>query len=128
MSKLGPNVEPAARVDSLPEPCRSPAPGFDAVELLPRAVDRSVAFVSGAAFDADAADVCTLLTLLDTHLAQRPYMAGERLTMADIPIACEMHRWWGLPLEHPEHPHLRRWYEGLRQSPAARGALDVPLS
>ncbi|AUX47639.1 uncharacterized protein SOCE26_091610 [Sorangium cellulosum] len=42
-----------------------------------------------------------LLTLLDTHLAERPYMAGERLTMADIPIACEMHRWWGLPLEHP---------------------------
>ncbi|AUX40448.1 uncharacterized protein SOCE26_018490 [Sorangium cellulosum] len=37
-----------------------------------------------------------LLTLLDTHLAERPYMAGERLTMADIPIACEMHRWWGL--------------------------------
>jgi glutathione S-transferase len=69
-----------------------------------------------------------LLAMLDTQLAQRPFLAGERLTMADIPIACEMHRWWGLPLEHPEHPNLRRWYEGLRQLPAARGALDVPLS
>ena len=69
-----------------------------------------------------------LLALLDAHLAQRPFMAGERLTMADIPIACEMHRWWGLPLRHAEHPHLRRWYEGMRQRPAARGALDVPLS
>lgn len=69
-----------------------------------------------------------LLALLDTHLAQRPFMAGERLTMADIPIACEMHRWWGLPLHHAEHPHLRRWYDGLRQRPAARGALDVDLS
>ena len=29
-----------------------------------------------------------------------PFMAGERFTMADIPIACEMHRWWGLPLAH----------------------------
>jgi glutathione S-transferase len=70
----------------------------------------------------------SLLALLDAHLAQRPFMAGERLTMADIPIACEMHRWWGLPLRHAEHPHLRRWYEGLRQRPAARGVLDFALS
>ncbi len=69
-----------------------------------------------------------LLALLDAHLATRPFMAGEQPSMADIPIACEMHRWWGLPLVHAVHPHLRRWYEGLRQRPAARGALDVPLS
>jgi glutathione S-transferase len=69
-----------------------------------------------------------LLALLDAHLALRPFMAGEHLTMADIPIACEMHRWWGLPLAHAEHRHLHRWYEGLRQRPAALGALDVPLS
>lgn len=69
-----------------------------------------------------------LLAMLDAQLARQPYVAGARLTMADIPIACEMHRWWGLPLAHPDHPHLRRWYEGLRQLPAARGALDVPLS
>jgi glutathione S-transferase len=66
--------------------------------------------------------------MLDAHLATRRYMAGDTLTMADIPIACEMHRWLGLPLEHAEHPNLARWYEGLRQLPAARGALDVPLS
>ena len=68
-----------------------------------------------------------LLALLDAHLAQRPFMAGEHLSMADIPIACEMHRWWGLPLAHPDHAHLRRWYDGLLALPAARGALDVPL-
>ena len=69
-----------------------------------------------------------LLAMLNAHLAQRAFMAGERLTMADIPIACEMHRWWGLPLRHAEHPHLRRWYEGLRQRPAARGVLDLVLA
>jgi glutathione S-transferase len=36
--------------------------------------------------------------MLDAHLARRAFMAGDTLTMADIPIACEMHRWWGLPL------------------------------
>lgn len=69
-----------------------------------------------------------LLAMLDAQLARTPFLAGQRLTMADIPIACEMHRWWGLPLEHPSHPHLRRWYDGLLALPAARGALDVPLS
>jgi glutathione S-transferase len=69
-----------------------------------------------------------LLAMLDAHLGQRSFMAGDTLTMADIPIACEMHRWWGLPMEHPAHPNLRRWYDGIRTRPAARGALDVPLS
>lgn len=69
-----------------------------------------------------------LLAMLDAHLAQRPFMAGESLTMADIPLACEMHRWWGLPLQHPDHPRLRRWYDGIRHLPAARGVLDLPLS
>jgi glutathione S-transferase len=69
-----------------------------------------------------------LLDVLDAHLAGRPFMAGDALTMADLPIACEMHRWWGLPFEHPQHPHLKHWYEGIRSLPAARGVLDLPLS
>ena len=69
-----------------------------------------------------------LLAILDAHLARRPFMAGTHLTMADIPIACEIHRWWGLPLAHAERPHLRRWYEQMLALPAARGALDVALS
>jgi glutathione S-transferase len=69
-----------------------------------------------------------LLAMLDAHLATRRSMAGDTLTMADIPIACEMHRWFGLPLEHMEQPNLARWYQNIRNLPAARGALDVPLS
>jgi glutathione S-transferase len=69
-----------------------------------------------------------LLAMLDAHLARRRFLAGDRLTMADIPIACEMHRWWGLPLQHPAHANLQRWYDGIRALPAARGVLDLPLS
>src|SRR4051812_43643376 len=82
---------------------------------------------SPQAIAASVAATEPLLAILDAHLARQRYLAGDHLTMADIPIACEMHRWWGLPVEPPGHPHLSRWYEGLRQSPAARGALDVPL-
>ena len=80
------------------------------------------------ALAASVAATGPLLATLDARLADRPFLAGERLTMADIPIACEMHRWWGLPLDHPPHAHLRRWYDGLLARPAARGVLDLPLS
>jgi len=69
-----------------------------------------------------------LLAMLDAHLARRRFLAGDTLTMADIPIACEMHRWWGLPLQHPAHANLQGWYDGVRALPAARGVLDLPLS
>ena len=69
-----------------------------------------------------------LFALLDAHLARQPYMAGNALTMADIPIACEVHRWWGLPQPRPAWPHLERWYAQWLSLPASRGVLDLPLS
>jgi glutathione S-transferase len=69
-----------------------------------------------------------LMTLLDRHLQRRAFMAGQAFTMADIPIACEVHRWHGLPLQQPARPHLERWYSGVLAHPASHGVLDVPLS
>jgi glutathione S-transferase len=69
-----------------------------------------------------------LFTMLDEHLSRHAFMAGDALTMADIPIACEVHRWWGLPQPRPAWPHLERWYAGWLALPASRGVLDLPLS
>jgi glutathione S-transferase len=69
-----------------------------------------------------------LLDLLDAQLSRHPWLAGDRLTMADIPVACEMHRWRGLGLPQRERPALDRWYEGLLALPAAAGVLDLALS
>ena len=69
-----------------------------------------------------------LLDALDKQLASRPFIAGDQLTMADIPIACEMHRWSGLPIAHKRRPALQRWYDGILALPAARGVLDIELS
>lgn len=64
--------------------------------------------------------------LIRTPEAQRD--PGEALTMADIPIACEVHRWWGLPQPRPAWPHLERWYAQWLALPASRGVLDLTLS
>lgn len=69
-----------------------------------------------------------LLDLLNQRLQQQAFVAGEHMSMADLPIACEVHRWWGLPQNRPDWPHLERWYAHMRQQPGAAGVLDLPLS
>lgn len=71
-----------------------------------------------------------LFALLDAHLATRPYMLGDRFSMADIPVGCEAHRWFGLPpaaYARPAWPHVERWFADLKARQAARGVLDLPL-
>lgn len=74
----------------------------------------------------DAAE--PLWHMVEQRLQDRPFIAGDRLTMADVPLACERHRWLGLPLQHPTRPRLAAWYDRLLALPAARGVLDLPLS
>jgi len=69
-----------------------------------------------------------LLALMDAHLADHAFMGGDRFGMADIPLACEMHRWAGLPQPRQARTHLDRWYQNILARPATRGVLDLPLS
>lgn len=69
-----------------------------------------------------------LLTMVEQRLADRAFLAGDRLTMADIPVACEYHRWQALPQPRLERPNLQRWYDGIAARPAARGVFDFYLS
>ena len=87
-----------------------------------------VAQRNDALIAASVAATESLMALLDAHLARQPFMAGERFTMADIPVGCEVHRWWGLPQERPARPHLERWYQAVSTRTGAIGVLDQPLS
>ena len=69
-----------------------------------------------------------LLAMLDSHLSQHAFVGGDALSMADIPLVCEIHRWWGLPQPRAYFPHIERWYPGLLAMPGSRGVLDQPLS
>ena len=80
-----------------------------------------------------------LLAMLDAHLAQRDYVGGQYFGMADIPLACEMHRWWGIGDARfaacgvnrqalSDFPHVKRWYTQILERPATRGVLDLSLS
>jgi glutathione S-transferase len=103
-------INPAGR-DAFVQLFRTPAERRDA-----SLIERSIAATE------------PLLDVLDAHLAHQPFIAGSRFTMADIPLACEVHRWLGLPFEHRSRPHLARWWDTIRAQPAARGVLDQPLA
>lgn len=68
-----------------------------------------------------------LLAMLNAHLAQRAFMLGDVLTMADIPMASEIHRWWELPQPRTDYPHITRWYNQILAHSASKGVYDFPL-
>ena len=92
-----------------------------------------------ALVQASVSETEPLLALLDAHLADHAYMGGDAFGMADIPLGCEMHRWWGMRSsqfdacgvprqEIQAFPHVQRWFGQLLQRPATRGVLDITLS
>jgi glutathione S-transferase len=66
--------------------------------------------------------------LLDAELGDRPYLLGARLTVADIPLGCACYRWHALDVPHDALPHLEAWYERLRERPAFRDRVMLPLT
>jgi glutathione S-transferase len=97
-------------------------PGFwQLVRTPPEQRNPAVIAESNAAVEA-------LMFMLDMHLANRAFMVGERFTMADIPLACEVHRWFGLPQPRQSRPHIERWYDNLRTRQASKGVLDLALT
>ena len=56
--------------------------------------------------------------ILDARLQGRDYVMGDRLTMADIPLGPQCHRWMTLIADRPAMPSLEAWYQRLLARPA----------
>jgi glutathione S-transferase len=69
-----------------------------------------------------------LAGMLDATLGGRSHVAGDSLTMGDIPIGCHMHLWLRLPLERPKHRNLEAWFARLLERPAFRKTVDIAIS
>lgn len=69
-----------------------------------------------------------LLAILDGALAGRQYVAGDALTIGDIPIGCKVQLWMRMPIERPKQPNLEAWFERLCARPAYRKFVDVALT
>ncbi len=68
-----------------------------------------------------------LWRIADAALEEREHIAGA-FGLADIALGGFLHRWYHLPIERPELPRLRRWYDRLRERTPYRTQVAVPLS
>ena len=78
---------------------------------------------------AEAVKTCgELFGMIETHLADRKFIAGDTFTIGDIPTGCFFNRWMDLPVERPNHPKLSAWLERLKQRPAFKTNVMLPLT
>jgi glutathione S-transferase len=61
-----------------------------------------------------------LFDILDHQLADRAYLCGDQLTMADIPAGSLTHRWMAYAPDRPSHPNVEAWYERLKERTSYR--------
>ena len=89
---------------------RTPAPDRDAAanKRLQRQCER--------AFD-----------LLDTQLANRPFLAGQTFTMGDIPAGTSLYRYFEMGLDVKRPHNVIAWYERLQQRQPFRGNIMDPF-
>jgi glutathione S-transferase len=66
--------------------------------------------------------------ILDAHLVDKCFITGDTLTMGDIPLGCFINRWYRLPIERPSYANLAAWIERLRERPAFRQHVMLPLT
>lgn len=68
-----------------------------------------------------------LWAMADKVLATRPFMAGDQLTVGDIPMGIAAYRWFTIPVEHDHHPNFEAWYSRLTERPAFKKNVMRPL-
>ena len=69
-----------------------------------------------------------MLGLMDDQLRQSAFMAGDHMSLADIPLALIAYRWFNLPIDRPVLPSLDRWYRVMSQTQGFKAYSCAPLS
>jgi len=81
-----------------------------------------------AAIDASREQTGAAMKILDAQLAKTPFVAGEKFSMGDIPVALVTYRFRRLAPEYPKFNTLNRWYAAVEQRPAFKQhVLAIPF-
>ena len=65
--------------------------------------------------------------LLDKMLADRQFLCGNSLSLADIPAGTSLYRYFELEIERPFVPNVETWYRRLQDRLAYREHVMVPF-
>jgi glutathione S-transferase len=70
----------------------------------------------------------TRVGIAEAQLGRHDFIDGDVFGMADIPIGATLARWTKLPREAQPCPNVRAYLDRLRERPAFRSHVDLPLS
>nr|WP_154324366.1 glutathione S-transferase family protein [Pantoea sp. 201603H] len=65
------------------------------------------------------------LRIAESRLTDRPFLAGEHFTLADIQFGHLLYRYYGVDIERADLPAIERYYQQLTQRPAWREHVMV---
>lgn len=72
------------------------------------------------AITAAAARLEPRFMILDRHLEDRGFIAGDSLSFADVCIGALMYRYYTMPIAHAKAPNVEAWYQRLEERSAYR--------
>lgn len=75
-----------------------------------------------------AKDCARLMSILETALAQTPWLSGEAFGLGDIPMGVYAHTWFTLAIQRPRLPHVGGWYAKLKARPGYAEHVMIPLT
>jgi len=81
----------------------------------------------GRPFRAKVARCAQHFRLLDSILSDRPYLCGDTISLADLPAATSLYRYFELDIERPSVPNVEAWYQRLQSRPAYRARVMLPF-
>jgi glutathione S-transferase len=81
-----------------------------------------------AAIESGKIKTIAAMKVLDAQLATTAFIAGDALSMGDIPVALMAYRFRRLVPERPPLDHLERWFTAIEQRPAFKQhVLAIPF-
>lgn len=80
-----------------------------------------------AAAERGIATCARVIQQLESHLADRDYVAGEVLTIGDVPLGPMVYRYLTMDIERPDLPNVQAWYKRLAQRPAFQRHVMIPF-
>ena len=73
-------------------------------------------------FATDAKELAAALEILDKAMAGKPFIAGDKLTLADIALGPIVHRCLDFPIALPALTNLRAWRDKLKEKASFKKA------
>ena len=81
-----------------------------------------------ASIEAARRKAVTAWAIIEDTLESAPFLTGSELTLAEIVMGTLVYRWHAFPIERPPLPGLKAWYERMRERPAFKTHIEIPIT